>query len=54
MQLDIRNVSSIMSIEKGNQIEKTVRNAEYMGMIDREIFQLSEGKGQEHELIETD
>lgn len=54
MQLDIRNVSSIMSIEKDNQLEKTVRNAEYMGMIDRGFFQLSEGKGQEHELIETD
>ena len=54
MQLDIRNVSSIMSIEKVNQLEKTVRNAEYMDMIDRGIAQLSEGKGQEHELIEID
>lgn len=54
MQLDIRNVSSIMSIEKGNQLEKTVRNAEYMDMIDRGIAQLSAGNGQEHELNETD
>lgn len=54
MQLDIRNVSSIMSIEKGNQLEKTVRNAEYMDMIDRGISKLSEGEGQEHELIEID
>ena len=54
MQLDIRNVSSIMSIEKGNQLEKTVRNAEYMDMIDRGIAQLSAGNGQEHELIEVD
>ena len=54
MQLDIRNVSSIMSIEKGNQLEKTVRNAEYMDMIDRGIDQLSAGNGQEHELNETD
>ena len=45
MQLDIRNVSSSMSIEKGNQLEKTVRNAKYMDMIDRGISQLSEGKG---------
>lgn len=54
MQLDIRNVSLIMSIEKGNQLEKTVRNAEYMDMIDRGIAQLSAGNGQEHELNETD
>ena len=54
MQLDIRNVSSIMSIEKGNQLEKTARNAEYMDMIDRGISQLSAGNGQEQELNETD
>ena len=33
--------------------EKTVRNAEYLDMIDR-IAQLSAGNGQEHELNETD
>ena len=34
--------------------EKTVRNAEYLDMIDRGIAQLSAGNGQEHELNETD
>ena len=34
--------------------EKTVRNAEYLDMIDRGIAQLSAGNGQEHELIEID
>ena len=34
--------------------EKTVRNAEYLDMIDRGIAQLSAGNGQEHELIEVD
>ena len=34
--------------------EKTVRNAEYLDMIDRGINQLSAGNGQEHELNETD
>lgn len=34
--------------------EKTVRNAEYLDMIDRGIAQLSAGNGQEHELNEID
>ena len=44
----------IMSLEKYNQLEKAARNAEYLAMVDREIAQLSAGKGQEHELIEVD
>ena len=54
MQFDVRNVLSGMSIEKGDQLEKTTRNAEHLDMVDRGIAQLSEGKGQEHELIEID
>lgn len=42
----------IMSFEKCNQLEKTARNEEYLAMIDQGIIQLSEGKGQEHELVE--
>ena len=54
MQFDIRNVSSAMNIERDDQLKKTARNAEYLDMVDRGIAQLSEGKGQEHELIEAD
>ena len=44
----------IMSLEKYISLKRLPRNAEYLAMIDRGIAQLSEGKGQEHELIETD
>ena len=41
----------LMSLEKYNELMRAVRNAEYLGMIDRGIEQLSQGKGQQHELI---
>lgn len=44
----------LMSLEKYNELMRAVRNAEYLGMIDRGIEQLSKGKGQQHELIEVD
>lgn len=44
----------LMSLEKYNELMRAVRNAEYIGMIDRGIEQLSQGKGQQHELIEVD
>lgn len=43
----------LMSLEKYNELMRAVRNAEYLGMIDRGIEQLSQGKGQQHELIEV-
>ncbi|MCU6714346.1 type II toxin-antitoxin system prevent-host-death family antitoxin [Megasphaera butyrica] len=44
----------LMSLEKYNELMRAVHNAEYLGMIDRGIEQLSQGKGQQHELIEVD
>ena len=44
----------LMSLEKYNELMRAVRNAEQLGMIDRGIEQLSQGKGQQHELIEVD
>lgn len=44
----------IISNEKYNQLEKIARNAEYLTMIDNGIAQLSEGQGQEHELIKIE
>ena len=44
----------LMSLKKYNELMRAVRNAEYLGMIDRGIEQLSQGKGQQHELIEVD
>lgn len=44
----------LMSLEKYNELMRAVRNAEYLGMINRGIEQLSQGKGQQHELIEVD
>lgn len=43
---------TFISVERSKLLEKSVRNAEYLAMIDRGIAQLSEGKGQEHELVE--
>ena len=43
----------IISLEKYEQLEKAARNAEYLSMIDQGITQLEAGKGQAHELIET-
>lgn len=44
----------LISLDKYNQLEKAARNAEYLAMIDRGIAQLEAGKGQQHELIETE
>ena len=44
----------IMSLERYNQMEKAVKNAEYLSMLDRGIEQLAAGKGKQHELIEVD
>ena len=43
----------IISLEKYEQLEKAARNAEYLSMIDQGIAQLESGKGQAHELFET-
>ena len=44
----------ILSIEQFNQMQKAMRNAEYLAMIDQSITQLEGGRGQSHELIEAD
>ena len=48
-----RNVV-ILSLEKYNRLMKIVQNAEYLSMLDRGIKQLEAGKGQKHDLIESD
>lgn len=50
---DEKNVV-IISLNEYNTLTKAARNAEYLAMIDNSIKQLSEGKGQIHELIEVD
>ena len=50
---DEKNVV-ILSLDEYNTLMKAARNAEYLDMIDRSIKQLSEGRGQSHELIEID
>ena len=49
---DEKNVV-ILSLDEYNALTKAARNAEYLSMIDRSIKQLSEGRGQVHELIEV-
>lgn len=44
----------LLSLEKYNQITRVAQNSEYFAMIDREIAQLSSGRGQQHELIEVE
>ncbi len=44
----------IISLERYNQLEKAARNAEYLAMLDRGITQLEAGRGQVHDLIETE
>ena len=43
----------VISLEKYEQLEKSARNAEYLSIIDQGIAQLEAGKGQAHELFET-
>ena len=44
----------ILSLEQYNQMQKALRNAEYLAKIDRAFQQLERGGGQSHELIEVD
>lgn len=44
----------LVSLEKYNQLMKSFRNAEYLYKIDCSMAQLKAGKGQLHELIESD
>lgn len=44
----------IMSLERYNNLEKIIRNAEYLNKIDEGIAQIKAGKGQIHELVEVD
>ena len=46
-----RNVV-ILSLERYNQMEKEIRNSQYLAKLDRAFDQLYAGKGHEHELIE--
>ena len=44
----------IMSLDKYNQMQTAMRNAEYLAKLDQAIAQLESGKGQVHEMIEVD
>ena len=42
----------IMSLDRLNQLEKDLRNAQYLAKIERGFAQIEAGKGVTHELIE--
>lgn len=42
----------IMSLDRYNDMEKEIRNAQYLAKIDRAFQQLYAGQGQDHDLIE--
>lgn len=44
----------LISLEEWNNMQKAVKNAEYLAMIDRSMNQLYSGNGHQHELIEVD
>ncbi len=44
----------LMSLEQYNQMEKAVRNLEYLAKIDYAISQIEDGTCRPHELIEAD
>ena len=44
----------LISLEEWNALQKAARNVEYLAKLDRAMEQLSDGKGQSHELIEVD
>ncbi len=44
----------LMSLEQYNQMQKDLRNAQYLARIDQGVKQLENGQGQVHELIEVD
>lgn len=46
-----RNVV-ILSLDRYNEMEKMIRNAQYSNKLDRAFAQLDAGYGQVHELIE--
>ena len=48
---DNKNIVMI-SIDRFNEMEKQIRNAQYLAKLDRSFEQLYSGKGQKHELIE--
>lgn len=43
----------LISLDEWNQLQKAMKNAEYLAMLDRSMEQLYSGKGHEHELIEV-
>ena len=43
-----------MSLEQYNEMQKALRNAQYLARIDQGVKQLENGQGQVHELIEVD
>ncbi len=42
----------MISLTRFNEMEKELRNVQYLAKVDRAFDQLYAGKGQEHELIE--
>lgn len=44
----------LMSLEQYNEMQKALRNAQYLARIDQGVKQLEKGHGQVHELIEVD
>ena len=46
------NNETILSLEQYSQMQKFIRNSEYLKKLDSAFEQLYSGKGQEHELIE--
>ncbi len=44
----------LMSLEQYNEMQKALRNAQYLARIDQGVKQLENGQGQVHELIEVD
>ena len=43
----------LMSLDRYNELERAERNAAYLAKIERGIRQLSEGRGQIHDIIEV-
>ena len=44
----------LMSLEQYNEMQKALRNAQYLARIDQGVKQFESGQGQVHELIEVD
>ena len=43
----------LMSLEQYNEMQKALRNAQYLARIDQGVKQLESGQGQVHELLEV-